>query len=51
MEDELEDLKKDMEKRGGDNKAAMRRIKKLEMKFEKLGSTVYRMFNKYDESL
>lgn len=50
-EEELKDLKKKIERRGGDTKGAMRRIKKLEDKVEKLGNTVYQLFSRYDDTL
>lgn len=49
-EEELKQLKKDNENRGGDL-LALRRIKKLELKFEKLGGIVYEMFKKYDSNI
>jgi len=49
-EQELKQLKKDKENRGGD-KLALRRIKKLESKFEELGQIVYNIYKKYDENL
>ena len=49
-EAELRQLKQEKEHRGGD-KLALRRIKKLEQRFEELSQTVYNIYKKYDENI
>ncbi|CDW76967.1 cation channel family protein [Stylonychia lemnae] len=49
--DEEKELKKEMENKAGEGQAAMRRVKKLEQKVEKLGNSVYQLFKKYDNQL
>lgn len=46
--DQDKELKKELEGKGGEGKAALRRVKKLEQKVEKIGEAVYGMLKKYD---
>eukprot|EP00347_Sterkiella_histriomuscorum_P018178 403346494 len=49
--DEEKELKKEMESKAGESQAAMRRVKKLEQKVERLGTAVYGLFQKYDNQI
>lgn len=50
-EDDEKQLRKEMEKFGGEGQAQLKRIKKLEEKVEQMGVIVNNMFLKYDTQM
>lgn len=49
--DEERQLKKDMEKSGGEGQLYMKRVKKLEERVQQLGLIVGSLFTKYDQQM
>lgn len=49
--EEEKELQKELEGKAGEGQGAMRRVKKLEQKVERLGTAVFQLFQKYDSQV